>query len=573
MERTVELRVPPKTTGLLWAVFTTGRERPRGRIEFVVLPPAEVAVVPARAQRRETIEVRFRALGGVLAGCRAGFAFTKERTACEGAGRSWVARLAVPEDAPPGPTGVEWAVWQDDKQVEIPGTTPFEVVRPVAPPPPVFRVEPVPATAEPGQDIAIRFASDTTGVTIKTCEVVVSDVLHPCDGELTATVPVPLGQPVGPMPVLWRVTYSSERPEEPKSDDEGLIAVQVEIVEPTFEVLVTPSTALPGDPVTVVFTPVTEGVRILGCLAAFPNDAGDECRQSEDRWLAEVTVPSDARPGWNNLRWGVQAAAATGRPIAQSSTIRYRVSPKVAPPLETTTTTAPSRPVKEQQVGPEEELDLGPVPKFVAAAQPESAVAGEQVTVSVSPVEPGAEITDCLVTFPGDAGVQCEYAGGRWSATVTVPAGTAAGAMPLRWGVTSRTADGRRGADNGIVNYPVRAPGSPLPPAFDVRPEPAAGRSGDRVTVSMLSLVEGTAVTGCAVGFDEGSLAACHPAAKGWAADLVVPEGAKAGPGTLLWRVAYKRTGRPGAADGLLTFTVLPPEVVRAGFPGNLLPI
>jgi hypothetical protein len=139
--------------------------------------------------------------------------------------------------------------------------------------------------------------------------------------------------------------------------------------------------------------------------------------------------------------------------------------------------------------------------------------------------------------------------------------------------VASRTADGKRGADNGTIDYPVRPPGSMPPPAFAVLPQPAAARAGERVSVSHVSLLDDVTITGCAVGFEEDNLASCHPTAQGWVADIAVPPETTAGPGTLQWRVTYQRAEKTGATDGLLTFTVLDPAAGGGGFWRQLLPI
>ena len=55
-------------------------------------------------------------------------------------------------------------------------------------------------------------------------------------------------------------------------------------------------------------------------------------------------------------------------------------------------------------------------------------------------------------------------------------------------------------------------------------------------------------------------MADCHDTAQGWVADVLVPEKAPPGTGTVLWKVAYTRPGEtvPGTADGLVTVGVLP---------------
>jgi hypothetical protein len=211
---------------------------------------------------------------------------------------------------------------------------------------------------------------------------------------------------------------------------------------------------------------------------------------------------------------------------------------------------------------------VGPPPEFVAVTEPESATPGARVTVAVSPLDPGVEITGCLIAFPRTQGADCRRSGDRWSAAVVVPAGAEPGDLPLRWGVAYRTtANGAPGADNGTIDYRVLAPGTAPAPAFSVLPNPAAARAGERLTVSQASLVDGVTITGCSAGFTESAMAECRQTPHGWAADVVVPQAVQPGPGTVLWRLAYHRAGEAGggATDGLVTFTVLSAATPSAG--------
>jgi hypothetical protein len=505
-----------------------------------------------------------------IAECRAGFG--DDRTDCVEPARESVTRLVVPATAAPGSMPVQWEYRYESGKETVRGTTPFEVLG--RPPPPVFKVEPVPANAEPGQQVAVRFTSETGGVTLRECAATVAGRTVSCDADFVATVAVPLGQPDGAMPIDWTVRYDSTRPGEAGDVGSGQVTVQVEIATPDFEVGMTPSEAAPDHWISVEMRSLTEGVRIVGCMAAFPSGPAGVCQSSEGRWLAEVRIPADARPGLHNLRWGVFARTAGGGPVAKNGTVVFPVSPPEVEATEETTatplfeTTQPTPLIENTTptpgpgrtttvADPPVLVELGPEPEFVAAAEPPSATPGDEVTVVVSPVEPGVEVTDCLVTFPGQAGAACARSNGRWSATVTVPATAEPGRVPLRWGLTSKAADGTPDTGNGTIDYLVRQRGSPRPPEFAIRPQPAAARAGEHVTVSHVSLLDDVALTGCAVGFTEDRLAACHPAAEGWAADLAVPEGMTPGPGTLVWRAAYQRAGQVGTADGRLTFTVL----------------
>ena len=204
------------------------------------------------------------------------------------------------------------------------------------------------------------------------------------------------------------------------------------------------------------------------------------------------------------------------------------------------------------------DVPLEPVPKFVVVTQPESTRPGGSVRVTVSPTDPGVEITACLVAFAGHDGSECQLSGNQGAATVRVPDDARPGDMPLRWGVASRTtATGKAGADNGLIEYRVLG-NEPAPPAFSIRPDPAGAPPGQRVAVVQTSLVDDVTISGCSAGFEQNTMSPCRQSADGWLADVVVPPTMHAGPSTLRWRLVYARDqGETGATDGLVTFTVL----------------
>jgi len=321
---------------------------------------------------------------------------------------------------------------------------------------------------------------------------------------------------------------------------------------PRFRVSVQPGSAGPGDEVTLSFETAVEGVEIVDCLAFFPHDAGGTCQRSPERWLVHTRVPADTKPGVTLLRWGVASRNADGRPGADSDVISYPVHAPATP-----TTKRPTSPATSDTAATGLPATAGRPPAFVAATDPESAAAGTPVTVTVSAVDAGAEVTGCVIAFPGQPGSPCGQTGGRWSATVQVPDGAPPGDLPLRWSATSRTPSG--GPADGTIAYRVLAAGADAPPAFAVRPEPAAVRAGGRVTVSYQALVPGVSIARCSAGFDGRPMAECRRSGPGWVADVAVPEDAPPGAGALRWRVAYTRTGSgtPASTDGLVSFDVL----------------
>lgn len=96
---------------------------------------------------------------------------------------------------------------------------------------------------------------------------------------------------------------------------------------PHFQVVADPRAARPGDRVTVTLAPLHGRFTIVDCLVAFPAQDGGHCRRSSGRWIAETTVPRDARPGPTLLRWGVASRDADGRAAADNGSVEYEVLP------------------------------------------------------------------------------------------------------------------------------------------------------------------------------------------------------------------------------------------------------
>ena len=336
---------------------------------------------------------------------------------------------------------------------------------------------------------------------------------------------------------------------------------------PRFRVAVQPGSAAPGDEVTLSFETAVAGIEIVDCLAFFPHDAGGTCQRSPERWLVHTRVPADTRPGVTLLRWGVASRTADGRPGADSDVISYPVRAPATPTTQGSVAPATSDTATN---GPP--AAAGSPPAFVAATDPESAAPGAPVTVTVSAIDAGAEVTGCVIAFPGQPGSPCGQAGGRWSATVRVPDGAPPGDLPLRWSATTRSAAG--GPADGTISYRVLAAGADAAPAFSVRPEPAAAHPGARVAVSYQSLAAGVSIARCSAGFAGGSMAECRRSGPGWVADVAVPEGTPPGTGALRWQVAYTRAGSatPASTDGLVSFDVLagPPAEADGSWPNRL---
>jgi hypothetical protein len=456
------------------------------------------------------------------------------------------ADLAVPAT---GAGPLRWVLWYSlgrDGVGRTQGEIPF-VIRP-PPPEPDFTVVADPPSAGPGELVTVSFASPAKGITVDTCAAGFGRPL-PCIGGHSVVLRVPAGaRPATTITLAWTLTYRSTRPGEQIHPRTAEIPFLVgAVTRPRFVATVEPREAHPGDPVTVTFTSLNDDFAIVGCLAAFPSDAGDACRRSPRRWFAETRVPRDAQPGMTILRWGVASRSKDGQPGADNDSVEYRV---LAPPPRTKPQAATTLPAT---VDPPQTLPAGGAPRFTAMTEPEAAVAGEPVTVTVTPVDPANRIASCSVTFAESTGTSCRHTAGGWAATVDVPAGAEPGVRPLDWDVTSRAGNG-----SGTIDYRVLAAGEPRPAAFAITPQPGSARAGAKVTVSARSLVDDVTITGCSTGFTDATMTPCRPAAGGWISDLTVPAAMPVGPGKVLWRLAYGRAGGGSAGStGFSTFTVL----------------
>jgi hypothetical protein len=558
--------IPPQEVNVTWQVTPAGvytvRALPEGVIPFRVLAPVfDVTLDKSEGFPGGPVVVTFasRTAGVSIKECRAWME--------AGPG---VCRLSdgvgTAEVTAPGTVGDARLLWTLTYAFDIEsrgatkGSLPFRVIpRPSEPPPPppVFHVVTDPDTAGPGEPVTVRFSSGSDGVTLDKCAAGFGAPIQ-CDDADSVVVLVPSDARVGTTIKLgWELTYASTRPGESGRTQSGHINFPVTVDKPTFAVTVEPGAAAPGQPVLVSIQSLVPGIDIVDCLVFFPNDAGSECQRSPDRWFARTRVPTDAAPGMTILRWGVGARTARGDPSAANGIIDYEVLARPGPSSSASSNSDTADP-GASGTPPVPSVESGSVSKFVVATEPESTRPGGSVLVTVSPAEPGVEITACLVAFAGQRGSECRPSGDQWAATVTVPDDARPGDLPLRWGVASRTtATGRAGADNGLIDYRVLGD-EPEPPAFSIRPDPAGAPPGQQVAVVQTSLIDDVAITDCSAGFDRNAMSPCRQSAQGWLADVVVPPTMHAGPSTVRWRLAYARDrGGSGTTDGLVTFTVL----------------
>ncbi|MEV4345027.1 hypothetical protein AB0J83_11170 [Actinoplanes sp. NPDC049596] len=519
----------------------------------------------------------------------------------------WFARVPAPETT----SAVPWSVGYTGG----PGTedtAPGRVEIKVEPwPAPEFQVG-IAGSAEvgPGTPVSVKFESLTTGVDVKTCFVTYRGKRIDCGETDLATVTIPGDAETGPVEMPWELAFESSRLGEKDDVRTGSVKITVVVEEPRFSVAVQPEKARPGDIVTLTFTSLVPGVRVVDCVAFFPHAIGDTCRRSPQPRVVRTRIPGDLPPGVTLLRWGVESRDAAGRRGADDDVIPYLVLPPR--PGTTPTTKNPTRPTTATTSSPGNDngngsgtsnstgtgngsgtgngngsgsgsgngpgggngSDIGggtdtgqvtsvagPAPEFVAETRPETAPPGAPVTVVVSPLDPDVRILGCAVVFTGGGDRACRASGDRWSARTTVPAGASAGeTLPLDWRVSFVAAAGTRADARGTTDYPVRG-SAPVTPVFEVVADPAAAAIGKRVTVSHNSEATGVAITGCQVGFAGKSLTDCQRSPGGWTAQVEVPPAMPAGPNPLHWTIAYARSGGPGGtAQGLSSFRVLPPD-------------
>jgi hypothetical protein len=544
--RTVLLRVPPRRAAemdVVWEVTPKGDDvlpvPKEGVLPFRVLDPAfDVSVEPAQAHPDDHVTAHFRSRDDQVQILACAASIGPNRGSCDFTDDRWTARVRVPAGGDELTWTVTYGVGTEDEG-SADGTLPFRVV-PL--PPPEFSVTAEQETAAPGDPVTVHFVASTAGITIEDCAASFGMPVS-CDDSGTAVLRVPsTATPGSTISLGWELSYTSTRTgEEPGRRSSKIAFLVAPIVVPEFAVTVQPRAAAPGRPVTVVFTSLTKGVDITGCLAAFAHDAGAECRRSRDRWVARTTVPRDARPGSSLLRWGIASRDGSGKAGADNGVIEYEIL---------------RRPTPE------------PAVPTASADRPLSSAAPSSAAPSAGPSSAGPSVG------PSSAG----------------PSSGLLSAVPLPVPLSDGPSSGPSSAgpsSAGPSAGPTGSPGSPSPgvtrpppvdedelvAAFSVLPAPAAARAGEHVTVSQASLVDGVTISGCSAGFTPAGMTPCRQTPQGWAAEVLVPKDIPVGRGTVQWNLVYQRTGSPGSGstDGLLTFTVLGAEPTAAGWGAKLL--
>ena len=549
-------RVDPGAANLYWWVGPVEQDYTptvlSGAVPFTVLG-VEATVEPAVAEPGKPVTITLTGRPDKILITTCTMSLGTARAACEGN----QAVLTVPTDAPPGgelPLSWEFGYSYDKDKDKGQGKGERTVPVRVGLPPPEFDVRPGTKTAAPGLPFVVTFISLTPGVTVTGCTLTYRTAAK-CSRSGVAVVMIPPDIPAaGTVTLPWTLSFISTRPGEKPGSTGGALTIPVVAVQPRFTVTVQPGRAPPGDEVTVAIEPVDTGVTIVGCLAFFPHGREAVCQRSSRRWFTRARIPADALPGATLLRWGVASLAGERPAAADDGVLPFQVLAPVRP--STSTKTSPSPTPSTTPTSPSTSPAAGSSPVFVAVTDPEAAEPGHPVSVTIQPLTTGTTITGCRAAFAGAVASACEQTGARWTTTVTVPDDARPGDLPLHWSVTAR--DGTRA--EGTVTYRVLGSGPPPVPQFDVAPDPASVKPGGHVAVLHRPYDEGVAITGCGAAYTPGgTLAACRDTGRGWVADVVVPENAPPGTGTLFWQVAYARSGgaTPGSADGEVGMAVL----------------
>lgn len=458
-----------------------------------------------------------------------------------------VVTLTVPQ-AKPGQIQLLWRLGAQ----RLPQPVPFWVL-------PRFRVSADRAEGDPGQAVTVTFDSPDPSVEIYRCLIQLGGDESECGPERTtiaggamrrtATIRVPRS---GRGPLHWKLWYTlpglgpgvavGRTPAGEPGQDEGDLpfAVNPPPPPPIFRVVADPSSAGPGEPVVVRFSTAVSSVHITGCSAGF-----ETMSACGDSGQAALTVPSNALPtAVLPLRWTLSYTSERPGELAgtREGEIPFLVARLAAP-------------------------------RFAVSVQPQAARPGELVMATFTPLDARFSIVECLVAFPSAQGDVCGRSPQRWFAITTVPADARPGTTILRWGVGSRTAEGKPAADNGSVLYrvlPASSPTSQTSPTgptsgpshvqvsttagqgqqrFVAMTQPEAAAPRTPVTVTVLPVDPARPVTACVVAFANSAGAPCTRTATGWSARIAVPADAIPGTVPLTWQASSTGGGGGGTVD------------------------
>ena len=366
---------------------------------------------------------------------------TKPTDKCGGAalGATWT--MAMPKDLEAGKHEVYWTVvyTEEGEAKSDTGVFTYTIVEPT------FSTTVVPATANPGQPVDVRFAGER-GVTIAGCSVQGIECGEDGDGWF-ARVPAPDTTSIVP----WQVKYTDEQGTDHSAP--GEVEIKVEPwPAPDFQVGLAGSVQVePGAAVTVKFESRTTGVDVKTCFVTYRGGRVD-CTSTG---LATVMVSGDAAAGPAELPWELTFASSRRGEKGGQRTGSVGFAVVVAEP------------------------------DFSVTVQPPAARPGDTVTLTFTSLVPGAEIVDCIAFFPHAVGDTCRRSPQRQVVRTRVPKDLPPGATLLRWGVMSTNATGRNGVDDDVIPYLILPP---LPktgptttrttPSTEATTPPATGSTG-----------------------------------------------------------------------------------------------
>ncbi|EWT03689.1 hypothetical protein N865_09095 [Intrasporangium oryzae NRRL B-24470] len=195
---------------------------------------------------------------------------------------------------------------------------------------------------------------------------------------------------------------------------------------------------------------------------------------------------------------------------------------------------------------------------FDVSVGPTTAVAGQDVVVSVSPLVEGLVITSCRAWLTGGQPTECVGSNGHWSAHLTVAHRAGPGASTVTWSLRYRLGTGRNATTHRAQGTRAVTIRPATPPDFSVVLDPAAGRPGDTVSAEFTALDPKTTITTCSARLGGAAAFQCVGTGSAWWLSLTVPATAHPSRMTVEWTLVYERDGYQTEAHGTTPFSGLP---------------
>jgi hypothetical protein len=413
--------------------------------------------------------------------------------ACSGqAAPKRTVEFVVPQDTVPGTRTIPWRLTYSVQTVSDPPVLlraqrslvldPYystgEVDFTVLSPPPQVSVALDRDSGLTGDKVTATFTPDPSSRTrLTTCTVAIDGyTFADCtqeQGPWTVSFAVPEKVAPGDTTVGWSLEYLRGKEKGTLSGELPFRVLPPE-VQASISATLTPTTAAAGERVRARFTASPDTVHITGCSARLDGKTLPTCRQDASGWRIDFPVPRGIDPGPRVVLWRVTYAHDT----------RPRVFTRVVPParehVATGSLTLDVRPATPVTTGPTTTADPTPPPDptFLARLSTPTASAGDVLTMTVVPSDPGVALSGCAASILGHTSSGCPGSRGTWSAQVTVPPGTGAGPAVVHWTLSwSRPAGSGAGAAvgnaSGDLTLDIVAQGITLVDGPDNHPEAA----------------------------------------------------------------------------------------------------